>query len=50
MDRAGLIHYARVILTEARRVRHWHRWHAKLLAMAAKARREAAQGQQRMPW
>lgn len=44
------IHRARVYLVEARRSRHWHRWHATLMQWVANARREAAQGQKELPW
>lgn len=41
-NRAFLLHYARVNLTEARRRRHQRGFSATLLEWAAKARREAA--------
>jgi hypothetical protein len=42
--RAFLIHYARVMLTEAKARRHKHKSFARhLIASASKARREAAQ-------
>ena len=43
-NRAFLIHYARVMLTEAKARRNKHKTFARhLIASAAKARREAAQ-------